>query len=772
MNKKITGLTYHEVDQQVSRGNVNVIPKTKSKSNAQIIMGHTFNLFNLYNVVIAAALVFVGEYLSVFFLNVIIMNIAIRSFQEIRSKRIVENLNILIAQDTKVIREGNIENIPSEALVLGDVVLYRVGDQVSADAVVIEGTAEMNESNLTGESVPVMKNSGEVLLSGSFVTSGTVYARTTHVGLDSFAQKITNEARNYTPIESELMETFLRITRWCTRIVLPIGIILVVQAMVFRHQDLRMTVLSTSTVLLGLLPKGLILLTSLSFGVSVFRLAQKRTLVQEIYSIEVLSKVDVLCIDKTGTLTAGEMTVQDVIYLEEQTKALPMISTYVGNSTDSDSTTLAMKSFFSGECDIHPIHVSPFSSARKWGSMTYEGHGTVFLGAPEFLIDNYELPEQAIQYQSEGARVLLVARTPDELHEIVRPDDLIPTALIAIADPVRLDVYDSLDFFKNNEVNVKVISGDNINTLMAVATKTGIQNGDKAIDVSQIESDEELEAAVLNYNVIGRASPYQKQKMVKMLQQNGQRVAMVGDGVNDVLALRSADCSIAMGAGSSAARQAAQIILLDNEFTTMVDVVMEGRLVTNNISRSASMYYLGTLLTFLLALVAVFMNTPYPFTPLQVSIMSMFVEGMPSSFVTFESNYAKPKEAIIPSIMKNIFPNAAATAVVFVLILFQPMPLPVRQTMMYFVTIFLSLVMVVKLFQPMNWKRIGVIFLSATSLITVCYFLYKPMHLARLNSHETVLTVMFAFIGLATLFVLTKIIDRIVNRYASSSNVK
>ncbi|QIK70319.1 HAD-IC family P-type ATPase [Erysipelothrix sp. HDW6C] len=549
MNKNVIGLTHDEVKKQIAKGNVNVVPKAKSKSSLQIILSHTFNLFNLYNVLIAVALILVKEYLSVFFLNVIVMNIAIRSFQEIRSKRIVENLNILISDDTKVLRDGKIEKIPSDQIVLGDVVLYQIGDQVSADAVVIQDNVEMNESNLTGESEPIMKYEGDELLSGSFVTSGTCYAKTNRVGLNSFAQKITSEARNYEPVESELMETFMRITRWCTRIVLPIGIILVVQALLVRHEGIKPTVVATSTVLLGLLPKGLILLTSLSFGVSVFRLAQKRTLVQEIYSIEVLSKVDVLCIDKTGTLTAGAMSVQDVLYLKDKNTVNDMIATYLGNSKDTDSTTKAMKAHFDLKTNLEPQHVVPFSSARKWGSMSFAHEGTMFLGAPEFLIDNYTLPEAAIAYQSEGARVLLVAHSDQKINEVLRPDDLQPYALIVIADPVREDVYDALDFFKNNEVVVKVISGDNINTLMAVASKTGIVNGDRAIDVTHMKTDAELEHAVLNYNVIGRASPYQKQTMVKMLQKNHQRVAMVGDGVNDVLALRTADCSIAMGQG-------------------------------------------------------------------------------------------------------------------------------------------------------------------------------------------------------------------------------
>lgn len=759
MESKHRGLTQQQVQEQIDLGHVNTIPKQKNKSDLQIVLGHTFNLFNLYNVIIAGFLIAVQEYLSVFFLNVIIMNIGIRSYQEIRSKKIVENLNILIAADTKVIRDGKLIKISPEEVVLGDYLYLQIGDQVAADSVVVEDNVEMNESLLTGESEAVMKYPGSELLSGSFVTSGTCVAQVVRVGKDSFAQKITVEARQHEPVKSELMEAFMRVTRWCVRIVLPIGIILVFQSMVIRGESLRFTVLSTSTVLLGLLPKGLILLTSLSFGVSVFRLGKQRTLVQEIYSIETLSKVDVLCIDKTGTLTKGEMAVEKIINVESLESVNDMMSRYMSNTRDTDFTTLAMKKYVETDHTSEPSHTTPFSSSRKWGSMCFDDLGTIFVGAPEFLIPNYILPDEALNYQSQGARVLLLAFTPEFIRSTDKPTSLKPYGVIIISDPIREDVYDALDFFKNNEVIVKVISGDNIKTLTAVASKTGIINGHRAYDVSECTTDEELEYAVMNYNVIGRASPYQKQTMVKLLQKNGERVAMVGDGVNDVLALRSADCSIAMGGGSEAARQAAQIILLDNEFKTMVDVVMEGRLVTNNISRSASMYYLGTLLTFLLAIVSIVMNTSYPFTPLQISVMSMFVEGMPSTFVTFESNYTKPKGNIMVEICRNIIPNGMTMATLFVIILLLPLPLPVRHTMIYFVTVYLSFMLVVRAFHPMDLKRVGVLLLSSFCLISVCYVFYRQLMLVHLNPIETQLCIALTALSTVILLLYHKVFE-------------
>ena len=741
MESKFKGLSHEDVAKQRALGNVNVIPKLQSKSVLNIVLGHTFTLFNLYNFIIACFLWYVGEPFSTFFLGINIMNIGIRSYQEIRAKRIVENLTILISKDVKAIRDGAVTLIQSEELVLGDYVIYRNGDQIASDSIVVDNLVEVNESNLTGESIPVFKNVGDELLSGSYVISGSCVAQTKRVGLDSFAQKITQEARNYVPIESKLMKTFMNINQLCTYIVLPIGALLAYQAMVVRHSDLRSTVLMTSTVLLGLLPKGLVLLTSLSFFVSVFRLAKKRTLVQEIYSIEVMSKVDILCIDKTGTLTQGNMIVEYVETFEDDTQSLAALQRYIANSKDEDSTTVALRNYFEPLENCNPEATLPFSSIRKWGAMRFDGT-SYYLGAPDVLIPDFEYSDMMKKHQADGARILLFGRG-DAFNENTRiATNIVPLALVSISDPVRTDVLDALDFFKHNEVIVKVISGDNINTLKAIATKAGIVDAQKAIDIRGMETDEQLEEAVLNHNVIGRATPYQKQRMVQLLQAHKNTVGMVGDGVNDVLALRAADASVAMGSGSAAARQAAQIVLLDNEFKTMKDVVMEGRLVTNNISRSASLYYMGTLFTFMLACVAITLNTAYPFAPIQITLMNMFVEGMPSTLVTFEASYAKPKENVLVTIIRNIVPIALVMSLAFILLLQNPYEVATRTTMIYYLTVYFSFVLVLIIFQPFNWKRAGVLIFSACAFVVVSYVVRPFVYLTALNiaEYKTLLT--------------------------------
>lgn len=741
MHIHFKGLTSAQVEEQKRLGHVNKLPKIKSKSDLRIILGHTFTMFNLYNLAIGLLLFYVGETLSTLFLGINVMNIAIRSYQEIRAKDIVENLTILISKNVKVMRDGEISLIQSEDLVLGDYVVYRSGDQIASDAMIIENLVEVNESNLTGESVPVFKTEGDELLSGSYIISGSCVAKTVRVGIDSFAQKITHEARNFVPVESQLMNTFMSINQICTYLVLPIGAILAYQSLFLRLSDLRETVLLTSTVLLGLLPKGLVLLTSLSFFVSVFRLAKKRTLVQEIYSIEVMSKVDVLCIDKTGTLTEGNMVVQTIERLDDEADVFGAIQNYVAHSKDVDSTTTALRNHFGEKIVEEQRSVLPFSSVRKWGAMSFDS-GTYYLGAPDVLVPDFYYSERMHQYLSDGSRILMFAKGDVFNDKTQTPDNIHPLVLIAISDPVRIDVKDALDFFEDNEVIVKVISGDNIKTLKAIATKAGIENSHKAIDIRGLDSDEALEDAVLNYNVIGRATPYQKQRMIQLLQKHDKVVGMVGDGVNDVLALRSADASIAMGSGSAAARQAAQIVLLDNNFTTMKDVVMEGRLVANNISRSASLYYMGTLFTFLLACVAISMNTAYPFAPVQISLMSMFVEGMPSTLVTFEASYAKPKENVLVTIIRNIVPIGIIISLAFILLLKNPYSVDERTTMIFYITVYFSFLLVTIIFQPLDWKRFGVLALSVVSFIAVSFFLRPFVYLTALNlaEYQTLLT--------------------------------
>ena len=749
------GLTSQEVAQRTADGLNNAVEVEKPKSSFKIILEQSLTLFNLYLVIIAIALIAIKEYLSVFFINVMVMNIFIQSYQIIRSVKTVNQLNVLIAQTTKVMRDGVLVDVANDDLVMDDLIYLKTGNQVAADCILIDDYLEMNESMITGESKAVIKHSEDFIYSGSFVSSGNAFAKVVHVGADNYIQKIMKEVRKFKEVRSDLMDTFSKVAAFCAKIVLPIGILLFLQATVIRKLSLPEAIVTISTVLLGLLPMGLVLLTSISFAVSVFRLGRKQTLVQSVYAIETLSKVDVICIDKTGTLTQGMMSVSEVYAIEDEQYVNDIMANYLYHTQDTDSTTQALQKYFESNESDQLKEILAFSSSRKWGAMKFEQFGNVYVGAPDFLMHNHKLPKPVIAMQDAGARVLLVAQDNDGSKALNEPVNLKALAYIIIRDELRDDASPTLDFFNKNEVVIKIISGDHIKTLLAVASNAGIQNGDRAIDVSKIETDAELEEAVMNYNVIGRASPYQKQIMVKMLQKNHLKVAMVGDGVNDVLALRSADCSIAMGAGSDAAIQVAEVVLLDNKFATMVDVVMEGRLVTNNIARSASMYYLGTLFTFILSMISMVSNNTYPFIPIQMTIMSMFVEGMPSTLITFESSHAKPKEPILRQVLRNILPIGISLATAYILLFAFNLGVVQRETMLYYTTAFLSYMLVVKLFQPMNWVRGGVLLISSTILVGVCIVFYSLLNLIPLTQHEIIIVIAL----IAFIFIFWKLVD-------------
>lgn len=738
--KTYQGLTQAQVQERLQKGLSNHVTKEKQKSAAKIVSERFFTLFNLYLIIIAIALVLVKEYLSIFFLNIMIMNVFIQSYQIIRSVRMVNDLNILIAETSQVLREGTLIEVQNDDLVLDDIIYIHTGSQIAADCMFLDDYIEMNESMITGESKAVKKHSQDLIYSGSFVSSGSGYAQVVEVGKHSYIQKIMSEARKFKDVRSDLIDTFTKVANTCAKVVGPIGIILMVQSMMFRQESIATAIVTTSTVLLGLLPKGLVLLTSISFAVSVYRLGRKQTLIQSTYAIETLSNVDVICIDKTGTLTQGIMSVTQMINVANDDYVHQILANYLSYTEDLDSTTKALQGYCKAEQNDALIQKLAFSSQRKWGAMRFETQGDVYLGAPDFLMPNHALPHLVKEEQEMGARILLLAKgiSPTSLDT---PGELVVLSYIVIEDALRSDASDTLSFFNQNDVVIKIISGDHIATLLAVASHAGIQKGDRAIDVSSFTTEEELEDAVLNYNVIGRASPYQKQIMVKLLQKHKMKVAMVGDGVNDVLALRSADCSIAMGAGSPAAIQISEVVLLDNEFATMVDVVMEGRAVTNNISRSASMYYLQTLIIFLLAGVSIFTNSTFPFIPIQMSIMSMFVEGMPSTLVTFEASYSKPKESVLRHIFRSILPAGLSVAIAYIILFTFSIGVQQRETMLYYATIFLSYMLVVRIFKQMTVLRALVLLASSSILIGICALFANLLNLVNLSYNEIVIVI-------------------------------
>lgn len=766
------GLTNQEVLKRIQEGQVNTLPKPLVKSYKQIICEHVFNLFNIYNFIIACALASVKAWTSMFFIVLVTSNVVIRISQEIKSRNMVAKLNLIISPKTKVLRDGVVLSIDNEEIVLGDYIYLETGNQIPADCVILDNDVEVDESLLTGEADPVLKKAGDHLLSGSFIISGACYGEVEHIGVDNYAAKIANEARKREPVQSDLIKFFTKVTKMTSFLVVPLSIILLFQSYVIRQEDLYTVIVNNSTALLGMLPVGLVLLTSIALMASVVRLGQQKVLVQEMFSIETLSHVDVLCLDKTGTLTQGKMKVKDVYSFDYD---LPyqideIMASFVEGSLDNNATSQTLSQYFKSKSKYKTLRRVSFSSARKWSALELEDIGTIIVGAGEFIIPELKLPPQAELAKKSGARVLLVAH----YHDFDTFQDNLklatPLACIVIEDPLRDDAYETIQFFKNNDVEVKVISGDNPVTVSALSKQAGIEASDCYIDATKLETDKQLEEAILNYNVIGRATPYQKHKMIKILKQHGQKVAMTGDGVNDVLALKDADVSIAMGSGSDAAKQIAQFVMIDGRLKTLIDVVREGRLDINNVTRSASMYYLKTIYTILISISIIILNIPYPFIPFQMTLMDNFVSGFPSFMILFEKNIDKQKESIGRYVLRYSLPNALAIvlSVIGLKLLADQLSLNLSEvfTVLYFSASFLSIHMIYRIYSPLNLYRAVVLVLDVIGFIIATIIFWNWLELAPL----TLKLFKYVFINVVIGIVVVMIISKIVNYYLNKKN--
>ena len=592
-NSPFHGLTDAEAKQLREMGGGNTPPPPITKSTGQIIREHVCTLFNLFNVLIAIALALVGAWSNLLFILIIALNTVIGIVQELHAKKLVEQIAVLTAPKARVLRDGEMRELPVEELVLGDVISLESGMQIPADALVLEGEMETDESLLTGESIPVRKAPGDELFSGSVVVSGACMARVERVGADNYATRLTQEAKAAVPDHSELLTSMGQVTRFTGFLIPPLGLLLFFQAYVLRGTPLFGAVTTTAAGLLGILPKGLVLLITVSLAVGVAKLARSRVLVQNLFSLESLAHVDVLCLDKTGTLTQGNMQVERMVPLAE-TPPIPLaewMGAFLAHSDDNNATFQAMRNYFpDGGGALEPTAKISFSSQRKWSAMTFPELGTLVVGAPERMTGTV-IPDELRAEIRRGKRVLFLACTMDT----VQPDQPLPdmTALAALvlSDPIRTGAADTLSYFRREGVSVKVISGDHPAAAAAVAAQAGLENASAWVDMSQVDTEDGLLRAAAKYTVFGRVSPEQKRQLVEAFQAQGHQVAMTGDGVNDILAMRKADCSIAMAHGSEAARQAAQVVLLDSDFTALPHILLEGRRVVNNMTRVAGVFH-------------------------------------------------------------------------------------------------------------------------------------------------------------------------------------
>ena len=671
------GLSPQETKLRQSNGLSNIMPPSNTKSEGQIIKENVLTFFNLIFLVLALCLCLVGSFKNLMFLLVAAANTVVGSFQEIRAKRAVDKLTLVAAGTAKAIRSGQRISVRTDQLVRDDIVEFAAGDQICADAVVRDGQLQVNESLLTGEADAILKNPGDTLKSGSFVISGRARVQLTHVGSESYAAKLAAEARrNVRSTKSEMMLSLTKLITVVGIALIPLGIILFLRHFlsVFQGLPLRDSVESTVSALIGMIPEGLYLLTSVAIAASCLKLSRKRVLVQDMNCIETLAHVDVLCVDKTGTITEPTMEVTDVYPLNSERFSYDDIEKilaafYHGEEPDNE-TARAMGQQFAGETTWRAVKRMAFSSSTKWSGADFGENGRYVVGAPEFIMgDRYDsIRGEAEPWSERGCRVLLLAAYDTAFDDgPLQSAHVAPIALVFLSNLLRPDAQETFHYFASQGVSVRVISGDNPITVAQVAARAGIENADRYVDATTLSTEQDFEEAVKYYTVFGRVTPEQKRYLVRAFQKQGHTVAMTGDGVNDVLALKDANCGIAMASGSQAASQVAQIVLLNSQFSAMPAIVAEGRRVINNIQRAASLFLVKNIFSFALTLLLLFIDMPYPLLPIQLSLISTFTIGIPSFFLALEPNYARVEGKFMRNVIRRAMPGGLTNLTIVLL---------------------------------------------------------------------------------------------------------
>ncbi|MCK4045379.1 cation-translocating P-type ATPase [Streptococcus suis] len=750
MNKQIKGLSTKEVQKRIQNQQTNHFKTKTSASNWEIFRRNVFTSFNALNFAIFLALLAVQAWSNLFFFGVIVLNAVSGMLTEWRARRMIDKLNLMNKDFIRVVRDSETISIAPEDIVLDDVLLLSAGEQVPSDAIVLEGIAEANEAMLTGESDLIVKNTGAELLSGSYLVSGQIYAKVIHVGAENYANKLMLEAKTHKPIVSRILYNMDKIAKFTGKIIIPFGLALFLEAFFIKLLPLKDSVITSSTALLGMLPKGIALLTITSLLTAVIKLGMKNVLVQEMYSVETLARVDVLCLDKTGTITQGKMTVENLLPLTNHYSLdtiQQILATYIQTSEDTNSTAQAIRKEY-GDLEHHykASHIIPFSSDRKWGAMTIENIGRIFLGAPEMLLT--QNPPSVSEAQARGSRVLILALSQQSLPSSQNqlPENIEPLALLEIADPIREDAAETLAYLRSQEVTLKIISGDNPVTVSHIAKEAGFTDYDSYIDCSKVD-DEELIARAETTAIFGRVSPHQKKLLIQTLKAQGHTTAMTGDGVNDILALREADCSIVMAEGDPATRQIANLVLLDSEFRDIPEILFEGRRVVNNISHIAPIFLIKTIYSFLLGLICIASIAlgkaeyllVFPFIQVQMTLIGQFVEGFPPFILTFERNIRPVEKHFLRKSLLLALPNAlmvVLSVLIFHLMqVFGYLNLHDMQTLSYYVLGSTGLLAVIRACLPLTKARLALIIYSVFGFFISSHFLHGLIEIHPLNSH-------------------------------------
>lgn len=742
---KNIGLSKEQVNERIKDHLVNFNTNVKTKSAKEIILENTVTLFNIINAILAVAIILVGSYKNLGFLLIIVLNTVISTFQELHSKSVIDKLSVVSASKVKVLRDKEEYDVNLDEVVLDDIIILELGNQVITDAIIVDGVVEVDESFITGESDTLIKKEGDMLLSGSFIVSGNAKAKVEHIGYDNYTARISSDTKYIKPISSEIMRSLNKIVKTISVIIVPLGILLFARQLYLSGNTLQNAVVNTVAAIIGMIPEGLVLLTSTVFAVSVIRLSKEKVLVQDLYCIESLARVDVICLDKTGTITEGKMEVVDVIPLDGETKASlgDILGSMMAATKDKNATAIAIRDAYYRKPKWKVEEVIPFSSEKKYSGVKF-ATDTYLIGAVEFVLkDHGKSYQKMLDDYIKKYRVLVLVKVNNYGK---KNEERKALGFILLQDKVRKEAKKTLEYFKEQGVAIKIISGDNPITVSAIAKRAGLTEKLRVIDLSTLNSEEEIQKAALEYDVFGRVKPEEKHLLIRALKEAGHNVAMTGDGVNDCLALKEADCSIAMASGSDAARSVSQLVLLDSNFASMPSVVAEGRRSINNLERSASLFLVKTIYAGILAFLFLFIEMSYPFIPIQLTLASVVTIGIPSFVLALEPNKERVKGKFLVNVLKKSAPPAFTIILNILLICLAGQMFSLSyakiSTLCLTLTGYTSFILLFKICRPFN--RIRLILFSTMFYL----FIYAIFNLTTLFSitHFNVFMIFLAFI--------------------------
>lgn len=760
------GLTTEQVEQRKRDNLVNFDTEVPTKSIKQILAGNFFTLFNLINLLLGIAVFSVHSYKNLLFLGVVVCNTLISTYQEVHSKRVIDQLSIISSTKLHAIRNGKKEELAISEIVLDDMLEFETGNQVVTDCIIQEGEVEVDESFITGESEAVLKKKGDMLLSGSFIISGKASARVEHIGSQNYTSKISSGAKYIKKVNSEIMNSLNQIIRVISVVIIPLGLLLFYHQMQLVDNSFQAAVVNTVAAIIGMIPEGLVLLTSTVLAVSVIRLSKYKVLVQELYCIETLARVDTLCLDKTGTITEGKMEVHSIVPSNVEEKEMKEILENIASASEDNNVTIqAIRDFSEKQGEWKVNKRIAFSSKKKWSGVNFEGKGSYILGAPEFILgEELKKQEKFLKEYSKENRVLLLAYSKSDFEGKELPKQIEIIGFVLIRDKIRKEAKSTLQYFKEQGVNIRIISGDNPITVANIAKRAGVEGYENYIDMSTI-GEKSIEEVAKKYTIFGRVSPEQKKELVVALKKQGHTVAMTGDGVNDVLALKEADCSIAIASGSDAARNVSQLVLLDSNFSSMPKVVAEGRRTINNIGRSATLFLVKTIYASLLAIIFLFLSDPYPFMPIQMSLINMVTIGIPSFILALEPNKERVKGNFLVNVIKKAIPPGITVVVnimvVTILSHFLNLSTEVTSTLCVLLTAVTGFVLLYKISKPFNIVR-TVLFITVILIYIAGITIFKSwFFITHLTNEMTMLGIGLILFAILNFYFLNFIISRI-----------